>query len=74
MACLEHEDHYSKEMPCRMCALLTDGKLKDAVIDAAIIYRQHMLGEIEPVQACGMRLDEAIDDLAQDRHDPPEAK
>ena len=24
MACLEHESHYSKEMPCRMCALLTE--------------------------------------------------
>ena len=34
-----------------------------AVVSAAVIYRMHMLGDIAPVQACGMDLDEALSDL-----------
>ena len=37
-----------------------------AVARAAEIYRKHMKGEIEPVQACGMDLDKALDDLQAD--------
>ncbi len=31
-----------------------------AVAEAADIYRKHMTGEIKPVQACGMDLDDAL--------------
>ena len=41
-----------------------------SVIEAASIYRKHMTGEIEPVQACGMDLDEALAKL-EERYDHP---
>ena len=34
-----------------------------AVASATVIYRKHMLGEIEPVMACGIDLDKALSDL-----------
>ena len=33
------------------------------VAETANIYRKHMTEQIEPVQACGMRLDEALEEL-----------
>ena len=52
-------DGYDETMDLRMDTADTMEKLL-AVYEAAQIYRKHMLGEIEPVQACGMRLDEKL--------------